>query len=182
MDTNTLLVILLFITIVLLLLLVGGLVYYIFRQQSKNSAIAQPQVATKQEPKVNLKDLIEETKAQNEKTVGLCSICEKSLLESTHYEIDKLHFCKEHFDFYNKNTWVPITNQRTTAETPEAGIYIYNFKKDLWDQEKEPCYIQCEYKIDVTNNQIETYVQLHVVKNKKEELGKRIELERPTNE
>jgi len=179
MDTNTLLVILLVFVIFLLLLVIGGLVFYIFMQysnQKKNDELPSTTNHTEANQPVNIKEILEEQRLQTEKTVGICSICEKTLIESTHYEIDKLHFCKDHFEYYNKHEWVPITNQRTTADTPEAGVYIYNFKKDLWEKEKEPCYIQCEYKIDVTNNQIETYVQLHVVKDKVKELKAKLDL------
>jgi hypothetical protein len=149
-------------------------------QQSKKSKASESQEANninvENPQKINIKEIIEETKLQSEKTVGICTVCEKTLIEDTHYEIDHLHFCKEHFEFYTKHEWVPITNQKTTADTPEAGVYIYNFKKELWEKEKEPCYIQCEYKIDVTDNHIETYVQLHVRKEKEVELRAKLDL------
>ncbi|EQC50648.1 hypothetical protein [Bacteriovorax sp. DB6_IX] len=149
MDTNNLLIYLLIFVVILLLVVVGALTFFIYMQYSKekNNSSSKTTATQAEKQSLNIKEILEESKLQSEKTVGLCSICEKTLIESTHYEIDNLHFCKDHFNLYTKNEWIPITNQRTTADTPEAGVYIYNFKKELWEKSKEPCYIQCESKL-----------------------------------
>jgi hypothetical protein len=172
METSHLLIIVLVVLLVILLLIIGGLVFYIFQQTKSAKNNTDKKEDSTQEI---LKSLINKSKEEPKKVVALCAVCEKELAEEDDLEIDKLHFCKEHYDTYIQNKWTSITNQRTTADTPEAGIYIYNFKNDMWNKEQEPCFIQCEYKIDVNNDHIETYVQLYVREEKSEELKRRLE-------
>lgn len=177
MDTNLILTIILLFVILLLLLVVCGLIAFIYFK-SKNNQNSLPPVASDKNIQFgpnDFKKIFDEQRKKDEPIMGLCAICEKDLIKSDCYEIDKLHFCREHFDLYTKQEWEPITNQLTTGETPEAGIYIYNFKRNSWIDDKEPMYIQCEYKIDVINDQIETYVQLHVIKERAELLKNKLE-------
>jgi hypothetical protein len=91
-----------------------------------------------------------------------CAICEQEICEQCIRQINNINFCPEHISTYVSNNWTPITNQRTTPDNPEDGIYIYDFKKDIWLQENVPSYIQTEYKINMDNDFIESFVQLHV--------------------
>ncbi|EQC43284.1 hypothetical protein [Bacteriovorax sp. Seq25_V] len=179
MDSNTLIIVILLFLIFILLLVIGGIVVYLLmrNKQRKEEAPVNKESLANFGPN-DFKKLFEDSKKDKEPIVGLCSICEKELIKSDHFETDNLHFCKEHFQTYTENKWEQITNQLTTADTPEAGIYIYNFKQNGWEKNKEPMYIQCEYKIDVTNDHIETYVQLYVIKEKAEVLKNQLEKER----
>ncbi len=148
-------------------MIIIGLGVFIFSQRN-NKEIAQeistPDKTSQVIPPVNGKNI-----------VGICSICEKELNEETHFEIDSIHLCKDHYNTYIKNNWVEICNQRTTADTPEAGVYIYNFQKKLWKNEQVPSFILCEYKIDIETDNIETYVRLNVLKDMATDLKERLE-------
>ncbi|MDD0854653.1 hypothetical protein HBN50_16185 [Halobacteriovorax sp. GB3] len=191
-----LLVVLIVITMLLLLTLVGLVVYYLF----KNRPECKKHLSTTDLNPVTLSTTNDEPewkKSAREisntfqtpgptastgfcknhtliQSAGVCSICEHEFCQKCIKEIDKLHLCPEHFQLYIDHKWVPITNQLTTADTPEAGVYIYNFKKKLWDQEQTPSYILNEYKINVDNDYIETYVQLHVKDSDSKDLEERL--------
>lgn len=172
MDTNTLLILILLFLVLVLLVAIVGLVIFVFKRSESKSLPTQQVI---NDPAKEFKKIFDDNRNKDKKVLGLCNMCEKELYEGDHFEVDHLHLCKEHFDHYTSNEWISITNQKTTAQTPEAGIYIYNFKQELWDKDKEACFIQCEYKIDVTTDQIETYVLLHVLKDRAAELKARLE-------
>lgn len=177
MDINVLILLVLIVVILLLLVVIGIMAFVLFQKIKAPEHQSLKEVEKPFGPD-DFKKIFEDSKKQSEPILGLCSICEKELTKNDHFEIDNLHFCKEHFQTYTDKKWVAITNQLTTANTPEAGVYIYNFKKNLWEKEKIPTYIQCEYKIDVINDQIETYVQLHVVEEQAEILKNRIQVQK----
>ena len=178
MDNNQIVIIALFSVIIFLLLtiIIGLFAFIFFNKIKKNQTIGTknkidtPVVFNKE----TFKELIKEAQPTDKKIAGLCGICEKELAEEDHFEIDNIHFCKEHYNLYIKNDWQEISDQRTTADTPEAGIYIYNFQRSLWQNEKVPSFIVCEYKIDVNTDQIETYVKLTVLKNMAPQLEERL--------
>lgn len=107
---------------------------------------------------------------EDKNSVGICAICEDEFCIDCLKQIENISLCPEHFSIYASNTWVPITNQRTTPNDPNEGIYIYKFKQDLWSKKSIPTFIVNDYKIQVENDYIETYVQLHVTEEKKETL------------
>lgn len=176
MDNNQILIIALFSVIIFLLLtIIIGLFAFIFFNKLKKDR-PNEQINSKPEvfDKETFKELVKQSQPSEKKIAGICGICEKEMAEEDHFEIDNIHFCKEHYNTYIKNEWQEISNQRTTADTPEAGIYIYNFQKSLWQNEKIPSFIVCEYKIDVNTDQIETYVKLTVLKNMASKLEERL--------
>lgn len=170
MDNSIIVIALLAIILIALLVFIGFFAYIIFRKEFKKEEEKDGDITQK------INQLLNKNKTK-EKILGLCSICEKELVENDYFNIESLHLCREHFDTYSSNEWIPITNERTTSETPEKGVYIYNFKKNIWKSDKIPTYILCEYKIDVTNDLIETYVQLYVQKEKEQFLRRKIQLE-----
>ncbi len=177
MDNQVLIIALFSVIVMLLLLIVFGLAAYIFfygkADQDKKETPPQ-QILDKE----TLKEIMSQTNKNEKKIVALCNVCETELEEQDHFEIDNLHFCKEHYNIFIKNEWSEISNQKTTADTPEAGIYIYNFQRDLWHSEKIPSFIVCEYKIDVNTDQIETYVKLNVIDKMATQLEERLKQSR----
>lgn len=172
METNLLLtIILLFVVLILVLVIIGLVVFILFKNKTQPQANEQKTTIGPED----LKKIFTEQKNQNEQVFGLCAFCEKSLIKSDFFEIDKLHFCRDHFDLYTSHKWTQISNELTTGNAPESAIYIYNFKNSQWEKNKEPMYILCEYKIDVINDEIETYVQLHVIEEKAEMLKRQLE-------
>jgi hypothetical protein len=112
---------------------------------------------------------------QDKNAIGICSICEASCCDECLREIEHLHFCPEHIRLYVEHSWVPISNVKTTPESPEDGIYIYEFKGRLWDKERIPTFIVTHYKINIDNDFIESYVQLFVREEQEDELQRRLD-------
>lgn len=101
---------------------------------------------------------------------GVCAICDQNLCEHCLSQVNKTIFCADHFHTFKNNRWTSITNQKTTADTPISAQYIYDFKKYIWNCENHPCFISCEYKINLESDIIETYVILYVIGDDQEEL------------
>ncbi len=171
MDNSIIIIALLAIIAIALFALIAIFGYIALRRDLQKEESEEGKLTQK------ISSLIDKNRS-TEKILGLCSICEKELIENDYFNVESLHLCREHFSVYTQSEWVPITNQRTTSETPEKGVYIYNFKKNLWNDDKIPTFILCEYKIDVESDIIETYVQLHVQKENEAELRNRIKLEK----
>ncbi|MFG1487382.1 hypothetical protein [Halobacteriovorax sp. RZ-2] len=171
MDNTVIIIALLVIIAIALFLLIGVFAFIAFRKEIQKEETQDGKLTDK------INNLLEKNKSQ-EKILGLCSICEKELVENDYFNVDSLHLCRDHFNLYSRHEWVAITNERTTSDTPEKGVYIYNFKKNTWDNDKIPTFILCEYKIDVESDLIETYVQLHVQKEIEDEMRQRLKIQK----
>lgn len=108
-------------------------------------------------------------------SVGSCLICEDVFCEQCLIEHDSLYFCKEHFKTFANNKWKQITDVRTTPNTPEDGLYIYHFKRHIWQDKKIPSFVLTHYKINIEEDYIESFIQLNVVEDKAEDLQDEIE-------
>ena len=86
-----------------------------------------------------------------------------------------MHFCKEHFRIFANSKWHQITDVRTTPDTPEEGLFVYNFKRDIWKDKNIPTFVMTHYKINIDNDFIESFVQLNVREEDVEKLTKEIE-------
>jgi len=129
---------------------------------SKNKQIAKPQVDA---PILTTCKVHEESRA-----VNVCAICSDQLCELCVREDENIVFCPEHFKTYVDHKWVEITNIRTTPSTPEASAHVYDFKKKIWKSEGKPSFVVTHYKIDIDNDQIESYVKLMVREEEEKEL------------
>jgi len=92
-----------------------------------------------------------------------CSICGQLIEEDHIKSVDSLNFCPDHYKLYKDNTWIAITNQKTSADTPDAGIYIYNFKEKLWNEKQIPSFIVTSYEIE--DDMIYSFVKLFVLES-----------------
>lgn len=99
---------------------------------------------------------------EKEHAKGTCSICSESFCESCLKEHEGMTFCPEHLKTFCENKWVDITNIKTTPNNPEAAVYVYEFKKELWKQNNTPAFIVTHYKINIDGDHIESYVMLYV--------------------
>ncbi|MBK23766.1 MAG: hypothetical protein CME70_07140 [Halobacteriovorax sp.] len=111
---------------------------------------------------------------ENEPGKGSCCMCEKSCCDTCLKEYDGLTFCPEHLRTFSENKWIDITNVKTTPNNPEAAIYIYEFKKELWNSRSIPTYIVTHYKINIDGDHIESYVMLYVRSQDEEVLRNKI--------
>jgi len=95
-------------------------------------------------------------------SVGSCLICEEVFCDNCLIDHESMHFCKDHFRTFANHKWKQITDTRTTPDTPEDGLFIYNFKRDQWLNNKIPSFILTHYKINIENDYIESFIQLNV--------------------
>jgi hypothetical protein len=173
------------ITIVVLLLLIfllmGGMIFILFRLLTtpKN----EPEVPRPVEKPV-LRPVVEKILFPEEPivekyycihhkeapSVGSCLICEEVFCIDCLVDHESMHFCKEHFRTYANYKWKQITDIRTTPDTPEEGLFIYNFKRDLWLNKSIPSFVMTHYKINIENDYIESFIQLNVREDDVEKL------------
>lgn len=159
--------------VLLLFVMMGTMIFILFRllTQPKTAPAAAPAVEPKEvKTAFNKFKFVEETVVEkyycshhpDTPSVGSCLICEEVFCEDCLIDHESMHFCKEHFRTFASNKWEQITDVRTTPETPEDGLYIYNFKKDLWLNKSIPTFVMTHYKINIENDYIESFIQLNV--------------------
>lgn len=95
-------------------------------------------------------------------SVASCLICEDVFCEKCVIEHDGMHFCKEHFKIFANSKWKQITDVKTTPDTPEDGLFIYQFKRKIWREDKTPSFVLTHYKINIESDIIESFIQLNV--------------------
>ena len=107
---------------------------------------------------------------KEEASVGGCLICEEVFCEDCLIEHDGMHFCKEHFRIFANHKWKQITDVKTTPDTPEEGVFIHEFKRELWSERNLPTFVMTHYKINIENDYIESFIQLNVREEDAEKL------------
>jgi hypothetical protein len=105
-----------------------------------------------------------------EQARGVCCVCNESFCETCLKEYDGLNFCSPHFRLYLGHEWVKIEEIKTTPDTPESALSIYEFKKNCWKENEVPSIISTHYKINIEGDFIESYVCLLVRKEEEKEL------------
>ncbi len=175
--------------LVIILILIGILVFIIFKllgdksNTSTNLEVLNPKVETTTITELNKLEAIKNKKLseavsekyyctnhKDQNSIGGCLICEDVFCEACLVEHEGMYFCRDHFKIFANNKWKQITDQITTPETPEDGLYIWDFKRYLWKEKSIPSFVLTHYKINVDNDFIESYVQLNVEENRSEEL------------
>lgn len=111
----------------------------------------------------------------DKESVGSCLICEDVFCENCLIEHESMHFCREHFRIFANSKWKQITDVRTTPDTPEDGLFIYSFKKDMWKEKNLPTFVMTHYKINIDNDYIESFIQLNVREEDAESLTLELE-------
>ncbi len=177
--------VLILLTVVLTAIL-GIIVYMVFFKKDKTySNISVDDLSPENTQETALKTKIEKSKIdipvlttcavhEESRAVNVCAICGTQLCELCVREDENIVFCPEHFKTYVDHKWVEISNVRTTADTPEASAYVYEFKRKIWKREGTPSFIVTHYKIDLDNDQIESYVKLMVREEEETDLSKKL--------
>lgn len=164
---------------VILTAILGLIVYMIFfkkkeriveASENNDSGKASPKEQIVK-PKVDAPVLTTCAVHEESRAVNVCAICAEQLCELCVREDENIVFCPEHFKTYVDHKWVEITNIRTTPSTPEASAHVYDFKKKIWKNEGKPSFVVTHYKIDIDNDQIESYVKLMVREEEEKELS-----------
>lgn len=169
----------------IIFILMGAMIYILFRLLMRNrlntslTSITPEVVATSSEEKRTSHSghpgkIVEKFHCHNhleEDSVGSCLICEEVFCENCLIDHESMHFCKEHFRVFANNKWKQITDVRTTPDTPEEGLFIYNFKRDIWKERGIPGFVMTHYKINIENDFIESFIQLNVREEDAENLS-----------
>jgi len=171
LTNNTFAILLLIIILILLgIIIVLLIVSYRFLNQQKGLA-DNDQPSEFEKKKLALKKQMPEKQIEyfciNHETiegVGTCAICCDTFCDKCIKDVDKLNFCPEHFRLYNESEWKEVYSVKTTAETPEKGVSLYNLKTETWKKEKTPSFIMTHYKLDLEEDIIESHVKLYVRK------------------
>jgi hypothetical protein len=167
----------------IIFILMGAMIYILYRLLMRNryqssQASIDPEVIANSEAKLTHAKhpgkVVEKFHCHNhfdEASVGSCLICEEVFCENCLIEHESMHFCQEHFRVFANNKWKQITDVRTTPDTPEEGLFIYNFKRDMWKERGIPGFVMTHYKINIENDFIESFIQLNVREAEAENLS-----------
>ncbi len=103
-----------------------------------------------------------------------CAICDTLFCKSCVKPFKNLHFCKEHLPLIMKFDWVEVLTVKTSTTDPEEGVRLYDAKKDIFQNNDLPTYIETHYKINVDQDFIETYLVLYSIREKSEEIRQKL--------
>ena len=179
--------ILIIITLFLLVIVVGILTFFIFKSFGKNNSVSSTSVPANNEsqhpdisksefhPEIleRLKGLekIKPTRAHlfcpnhtEEPGETMCSICDKIYCRACIKPFKSLYFCKEHLPLIMRYDWDEVLTIKTSTQDPEQGVRLYDVKKEIFEQDDIPTYVETHYKINVDQDYIETYLVLFAQK------------------
>ncbi len=176
---NNLITIIVFL-LLLIFVLMGAMILMLFKLVSQPKKLEVPSNDFSPRPKLKLinksnisLNLVEAHYCSNHKelpSVGSCLMCEEVFCDNCLIDHDSMHFCKDHFRVFANHKWKQITDIKTTPDTPEDGLFIYNFKRDQWLNNQVPSFIMTHYKINIENDFIESFIQLNVKEEDAEKL------------
>ena len=191
LHENLFAIILFLLLIILLLIALIGIVIVKLLLTPKNEVVASASVKKDEseviipiiESSKKLKKLAEEPVVEkffcanhpDSPSAGACLICEDVFCEKCLIEHDSLYFCKEHFKIFANNKWKQITDVKTTPNTPDDGLFIYHFKRQIWREKETPSFVLTHYKINIEEDYIESYIQLNVIEKDADRLSDEIE-------
>jgi len=185
MSENFVLIIVLSLCAVVLVLAV--IIVYLFKETLKAKALPSETEGKRVPPEVNLEALKKQQMTFQEEELhycinhpqdhatGICAICQESICEDCVKEHEGISFCTAHFRYFLNNEWAEMKSIKTTPETPETAMPLYDFKRKLWDKEGTASIISTHYKINIEGDSIESYVKLLVKEDELLELQKKYE-------
>lgn len=94
----------------------------------------------------------------------VCAICDRLYCRACIKPFKTLHFCKEHISLMMRHDWEEVLTVKTSTTDPEHGVRLYDRKKEVFERDELPTYIETHYKINVDQDYIETYLVLFGIK------------------
>ncbi len=178
-------------TNLLLVLLLGVFGFFIYRlvrdQKSKTQPIAPLKLADESEFHPVILERLKEAKKLKAKRADLfcpnhpeepgevsCGICDKIFCHACIKPFKSLHFCREHLPLVMNNQWEEVITVKTSTQDPEGGVRIYDIKKEIFEKEDLPSYVETHYKINVDHDVIETYLVVFAMKEQLEKIKSRM--------
>ena len=185
MEQTTL--ILIAVTLFLLVIIVGFLTLLIFKMFKQGNTLntpTPPQTGEAPHPDVSKADFhpgilerikgLEKVKPKRadlfcpnhseEPGETMCSICDKIYCKACIKPFKSLYFCKEHIPMIMRYDWDEVLTIKTSTADPEQGVRLYDVKKEIFEKEDIPTYVETHYKINVDQDYIETYLVLYAQK------------------
>lgn len=105
----------------------------------------------------------------------MCSICDKIYCRACIKPFKSLHFCKEHLPLIMRYDWDEVLTIKTSTQDPEQGVRLYDVKKEIFENDDIPTYVETHYKINVDQDFIETYLVLFAQKESIEMVREKIQ-------
>ena len=105
----------------------------------------------------------------------VCAICDKLYCRACIKPFKTMHFCKEHLPLIMRHDWDEVLTIKTSTHDPEQGVRLYDLKKDLFEKEDIPTYIETHYKINVDQDYIETYLVMYATKETLDSVKEKIQ-------
>jgi hypothetical protein len=105
----------------------------------------------------------------------VCAICDKLFCKACIKPFKTMHFCKEHLPLIMRHDWDEVLTIKTSTHDPEQGVRLYDLKKDLFEKEDIPTYIETHYKINVDQDYIETYLVMYATKETLDSVKEKIQ-------
>lgn len=99
-----------------------------------------------------------------------CGICDKLFCQNCIKPFKSLHFCREHLPLVMNNEWDEVMTVKTSTQDPEHGVRVYDMKKEIFEKEELPTYIETHYKINIDQDHIETYLVVFAMKEQLEKI------------
>jgi hypothetical protein len=90
----------------------------------------------------------------------MCAICDKIFCKACIKPFKSLHLCKEHLPLIMRYDWDEVVTIKTSTQDPEQGVRLYDVKKEIFEEDDIPTYVETHYKINVDQDYIETYLVL----------------------
>lgn len=105
----------------------------------------------------------------------MCAICDKLYCRQCIKSYKSMHLCKEHLPLVMGNEWHEVLTIKTSTTDPEHGVRLYDAKKELYEKEQIPTYVETHYKINVDHDFIETYLVMYSMPENLEMLKAKLE-------
>lgn len=163
MNETSYLILLVLLTLILLVILVLlGLVIYLVVKKEFLSGDKNQSPAIKEEETAEFIERLCHFHPED-RAKGSCAICEKMLCEKCLLSEEHLNFCHEHFSTYSRNEWKKVFSTKVNPQNPDFAAELYDIKNSIWNEHQFPVYIETQHKINVENDQIESYMHLYSI-------------------
>ncbi len=99
-----------------------------------------------------------------------CGICDKLFCKNCIKPFKSLHFCREHLPLVMNYQWEEVMTVKTSTQDPEHGVRVYDLKKEIFEKEDLPTYVETHYKINIDQDHIETYLVVFAIQEQLEKI------------
>lgn len=99
-----------------------------------------------------------------------CGICDKLYCANCIKPFKSLHFCREHLPLVMNHQWEEVMTVKTSTQDPEHGVLVYETKKEIFEKEELPTFIETHYKINIDQDHIETYLVVFAMREQLEKI------------